>query len=218
MRLMLALLAAGVFAATASAAAVPRVAHTSAGMKLASSSLLRKTDFASGWTATNATSSTGVRVACTGFRPKQSDLVEAGSAESPTFKGGQVGPYVSQRTSVYETLSQAKRFWNRAVKPELVNCLVDTLRTGVARPGVSVTVTSKDSLSLGSFGNRSAAYRVVSTVVTSKNRLKLYYDVILIGKGRSVTMLALTQFQTPIPKEAEQGLARTAARRLGSVT
>jgi hypothetical protein len=216
MRLVLALLAAGVLAATASAAAVPRVEHTSAGMKAASSSLLHMADLGTGWTATPATSNVGVRVNCAGFRPKQSDLVEAGSAESPSFKRGAVGPYVVQRTSVYATPAHAKTFWDRAVKPAVLNCLVADLRRGFARQGGSIAVTSQQPLSLAGLRDRAAAYRVVTTVVTKTNRLKLYYDVVLIGKGRSVTLLTLTQWQAPIDDELEQRLSRAAARRLPS--
>ena len=52
-------------------------------------------------------------------------IVEAGAAGSPGFASSQVGPWVSQTTSVYGSTKQASTYWARAVKPGLV---------GVRRP------------------------------------------------------------------------------------
>jgi hypothetical protein len=216
MRLACALLAAGSLAATASAASGPRVAHTSDGTRLAQATLLVLRDLGTDWTATASKGKpTGINLSCTGFNPRQSDLREIGAAMSASFKGSDVGPFVGQTTSVYATAQAVRTLWQRAVKPGLVACVAQSLQALEAR-GVSVTITAKLTPKIGALADRSASYRVVATLVTPKQHLKTYFDVILLASRRTITEVTISSFQKPPPLAWEQSLARLAARRIGA--
>jgi len=216
MRLLLMLFAAAVLAGAAAAANVPRTAHTDVGTKAADATLLRLSDFGSGWTAQQQTgSTTGVNFACTAFNPKQRDLTEIGAASSPNFKVSDIGPFVVQKTSVFRSPATARTLWRRAVKTRLADCVAQTLQALGSR-GVKVTVTSKSMLKLGALAERSAGYRIVATLTTKERRLKTYFDVLLLGNGSRITQITVSQFQKPPALKWEQGIAKIVARRLGA--
>jgi hypothetical protein len=204
-----------VWAGVAAAAGPPRVAHTSEGTKLAQGSLLRVGDFGSGWTSDPASgSSRGISFGCRGFTPKQTDIVEIGTATSPKFNGSEIGPFVIQKTSVYSTPKAANTLWNRGVKPKLAECVAQSLDSLKAR-GIGVSITSQSRIPLGKIGDHAAGYRVVATL-TGKQRLKTYLDVILVGGGRTITELTISNYQKPVPLKWEVALATIAARKLGA--
>jgi hypothetical protein len=208
--------AAAVTAGTAGAASGPRVSHTAEGTKLAQSSLLRLGDLGTGWTSEKTSGpSDGLNFSCAGFTPRQQDLVEIGTATSPNFKGSEIGPFLVQKTSVYEDAQTVDNLWRRAVKPLLVECVAQSLG-GLRDRGVQVTINSKDALQLGAMAEHSAAYRVVATLTTSKQRLKTYFDVVLLASRRAITQLTISQFQKAPPLKWEQALSKLAARRLGA--
>jgi hypothetical protein len=216
MKLLLAVTAALIGAATVEAAtAPPRAAHTSAGTELAQATLLHARDFGVGWTETASGASSGLNLSCERFTPKQRDLVEIGAATSPSFKGSAIGPFVVQTTSVYENADTAAALWRRAVKPRLVECVAQSLEALKSR-GVGVSVSSKTTIPLGSLADRSATYRVVATLTTKKQRLKNYFDVVLLASGSTITELTISQFQKPPPLKWELALAKIAARRIGA--
>jgi len=214
MKLALVLTIAAVCTAAAAAATSPKVEHTAAGTKAAQASLLRIGDFGSGWTSSSATGSAGLNFACPGFTPKQNDVVEIGTATSPTFKASTIGPIVAQRTSVYANIASTAKLWRRAVKPKLIDCVAQSLEALRGR-GVSVAITSQDRISLGSIGDGVVGYRVVATL-SGRSRLKTFYDVIVVRGGSSITQLTISQFQKAVPLKSEIALAKTAARRMGA--
>ena len=217
MRLALVVTTAAICVGTAAAASTPpRAAHTAAGTKLAQASLLRVGDLGSSWTADQASgASPGLNFSCTGFTPKQSDLVEIGTASSPNFKASAIGPFVLQKTSVYESAKAAQTLWQRSVKPRLVECVAQSLEALTSR-GVRVTINSRDTIPIGALADRSASYRVVATLTTDKQRLKTYFDVVLLARSRTITELTISQFQKPPPLKWEIALAKIAARRIGA--
>jgi hypothetical protein len=216
MKAFLVLAAAGLSAAAAAAAPGPRAVHTSEGTKLASSSLLRVSDLGNGWTAEKvAGTAAGINFSCRGFTPRQQDLVEIGTATSPNFKASAIGPFVVQKTSVYENPATVNTLWRRAVKPRLVECVAQSLQS-LEGSGVQVTIDSKNSLPIGAIAQHSAAYRVVATLTTPKQRLKTYFDVVLLASRHAITQLTISQFQKAPPLAWEQGLSKLAARRLGA--
>jgi hypothetical protein len=215
MKLALVVTAAVVWVSTAAAATTPKVAHTAEGTKLAQASLLRIGDFGSGWTSAAPTgASRGLSFACSGFTPKQNDVTEIGTASSPSFRAGVVGPFIVQRTSVFESAKAAEKLWRRAVKPKLVDCAVQSLQA-LSSQGVTVAITHTSRIAIPALGDGVAGYRVVATL-TGKTRLKTFYDVIVVRGGRTITQLTISQFQKPVALKVETALAKVAARRLGS--
>jgi hypothetical protein len=205
---------AGIYAGAA-AAGIPALKHTPAGMKTAVSSLLTLKDLGRGWTAQKATSSTGIRLSCNGFPVSGAGVVEIGSAESPSFKGGTTGPFVLQQTSVYETTKDANTWWNRGVKPGLITCVAQSLAP-LAAQGIKVTITSQGKLPMASVGDRLAAYRVVATLSTTNGKRKTYFDVVLVQSGRTITEVSYSSLVKPVPANFEHAVALIFARRSGS--
>jgi len=216
MKLALVVMAAAIGSAAAGAAtAPPRAVHTAAGTKLAQASLLRVGDFGSGWTEKASGTSLGLNLSCTGFTPRQNDLVEIGTANSPLFKGSEIGPFVAQKTSVYSDVTTAETLWRRAVKARLVECVAQSLQQLTSK-GIGVEITSRTTVPLGTLADRSATYRVIATLTTKQQKLKTYLDVVLLAAGKSVTELTISAYQKPPPLKWELALAKIAARRIGA--
>lgn len=210
-------LLAGTLAVAASAgsafAAPPAAKHTTAGTKAAKASLLTLKDLGQGWQAGQA-GTPGLKLGCTGWRPSGSGIVETGAAGTPAFAGGSVGPFLSQTASTYATAKQAATYWARAVQPGLVKCVVQTVQALEAQ-GVKVTITHQGALPVSKAAQLTSAFRVVASLSAgSKQPEKLYFDVILVGQGKTLTEISLSSFVAPIPAEVENALATLVAHRL----
>jgi hypothetical protein len=199
-----------VLLAVAVAAGTPAVHHTSAGTNAARASLLVAKDLGKGWTPNAATKQQGVALTCPGHSPSARGIVEAGAASSATFSATQAGPFVQQNASVYASATQATTWWRRAVTPSLVRCAEGTFDALRAR-GVKVSLVSRGKLAISTALQHTAGYRVVVTA----NGRKLYFDLIVLGNGRTITALTVSSFLQPVPARYEQALARLIVRKLG---
>jgi hypothetical protein len=198
-----------VLLAIALAAGTPAVHHTSAGNKAAQASLLVLKDLGKGWTAA-ATRQQGAALTCTGHAPSAKGIVETGAASSPAFSATQSGPFVQQNTSVYASTAQASTWWKRTVTPSFVTCAEGTFEALRAK-GVKVALVSRGKLSISTALQHTAGYRVVAKA----NGRKLYFDLIVLGSGRTLTAVTVSSFLQPVPARYEQALATLVARKLG---
>jgi len=201
-------------AVLAAAATTPAVHHTAGGTKAARTSLLRLSDLGKGWSG-KASAQTGLRLNCSGHAVSGSGLVETGAAASPSFSYGKTGPFISQETSVFATGAQANAYWRRGVTQALANCVAQSLEA-VSVKGVRVTLVSAKQIPIGAGLAHEAEFRVVGRLHTSANTLTNYFDVILLGRGKTITELTVSSFQSAVPASVEAGLARLVARRLGA--
>ena len=211
---VLALVAAGAFVG-ASSAAGPAAKHTNAGTSGAKASLLTLEDLGSGWQA-GQSGTPGLHLSCKGWTPSGAGIVETGAAGTPAFAGGQLGPFLSQTTSVYESSREAASYWKRAVRPGLITCVTQTVEA-IARSGVKVKITKRGSLTVPKTAAQLVAgYRVVASLTSKKaGTHPLYFDVLLLGKGKTLTEIALSSFVSPIPAKVESALATLVSHRLG---
>jgi hypothetical protein len=191
-------------------AGTPAAHHTVAATKAAQSSLLRLADLGKGWTAAGATSQRGVRFSCPGHSPNAKGIVETGAATSPAFSPGSPSQIVQQNTSVYASTAEANAWWNRAVTPSLVTCVAETF-SALAAKGVKVKLLSTGKLAISTVLPHTAGYRVLVTA----NAKKLYFDVIVLGSGETITAVSISSFLQPVPAAYEQALAKLVARKLG---
>jgi hypothetical protein len=216
MKLPVVLLATAVLAAPAGAAA-PSAQHTAVGTTAAKGSLLTLSDLGKGWQA-GATGTPGLHLSCKGWSPSAKGIVETGAAGSPSFAATQVGPFLSQTTSVYASSKQASTYWARAVQPGLVACVVQTVAALEGR-GIHVKVVSKGALPVSKASNLTAGYRVVASLTSpGKTPRKLYFDVVLVGRGNTLSELSMTSFVAPVPARVEAALAKLVASRIGGPT
>jgi hypothetical protein len=218
MRLLAALSTVGILATAggALAANTPTAKHTGAGTSTANASLITLKVLGKGWTATKSTAG-GLQVTCKGYQPSMQGLTETGAATSPSFSGGTGGPFIVQLTSVFKSAGQASALWNRAVKPGLIACVTQTLETVTAK-GIKVTVSSQGPLKLAKVLPMTAAYRVVATLASKKQKLKTYFDVILVASGETVSEITISSFVSSVPANFEHALALIVAHNISIPT
>jgi hypothetical protein len=198
----------------AAAAAATVAHHTPAGMTLARHALLRRGDLGRGWTG-SAAPNTVPELTCPGFSPRLQGVVESGSAITPTFQGSSSGPFVSQTAYAYATGAEEGTVWRNVARPSLLRCVAASLTQGSGN-GVRFTVADKRLLSLPKLAARAAGYRVAGTASTPGQTIDVYLDVLLLGRGETVTEISISSFAQPVARAFELRLARIVARRMGS--
>ena len=194
------------------ATAAPAMKHTGADTKLAQASLVKAADFGNGWTGKSSPQE-GATFGCNGFQPNGAGIVETGAATSPSITYDTTGPFILQKTSVYATAGEAKTYWQRAVTPGLVTCAVQTLQAVEAR-GVKVAITSQGKLPFSTSLPQTSAYRVVGRLTSANNKVTNYFDVIILGEGRAITVITVSSFKAAPPAAFERALARLVITRL----
>jgi hypothetical protein len=199
-----------VLLAIALAAGTPALHHTGTGTKAAQASLLALKDFGKGWTAAPPAAQQGVPLTCRGHSPTAKGIVETGAASSPAFSASQAGPFVQQNTSVYASTAQADTWWKRTVTPSFVTCAAGTFDALRAK-GVKVALVARGKLSISTALPHTAGYRVVATA----NGKKLYFDLIVLATGRTITAVTISSFLQPVPAKYEQALARVVVGNVG---
>jgi len=210
MRFLVTLIGAGVLA-SAAAAAGPTFDRTASGDAAAIASLLTPADLskADGWTLLAAGTNSGFTFSCPGWSPSARGIVEIGAATSPDFYSGGTQPVgVLQMTDVYDTAAQAATMWQRAVKPGLTRCMAETLDE-VTQKGLDVRLISEQALTVEKVGPMTAGYRVIAELYnpSTKTQRKTYFDLIVLGRGRTLSEIALTSIGATTPAKVEYALA-----------
>jgi hypothetical protein len=187
------------------------VHHTPAGVATAKRVLLRTSDVAAGWKATAKPKKVG-QLTCGSASPTVEGAVETGSAASPTYGAGVAGPFVTEDTFVYDTVTGAQRFWQHAVGKQTIACVAKGV-TGASTKDVTFTVTHTAPLPAPA-GADSAAYRVLGKAQTQAQNVTVYVDVVLVRRGNAIAEVSFSSFATPFARGLELRIARTAAARL----
>jgi hypothetical protein len=185
--------------------------HTPAGMATAKRALVRPADLGAGWKATAKPKKVG-QLTCGSASPTVAGAVEIGSAASPTYSAGIAGPFVTQETYVYATVTAAQRFWQHAVGKQTLACVAKGV-TGASTKDVTFTVTHTAPLPAPA-GADSAAYRVLGQAHTQAQKVTVYVDVVLVRRGNAIAEVSFSSFATPFSRGMELRIARTAAARL----
>lgn len=211
--MLLAFLAAATLVGGA-AAAGPSLRRTTAGNKRAKASLLSAASLGKGWTASKPVSG-GLQLSCPGWEPSGSGIVETGGASLPSLS--QSGVIIGQMTSVYASAGQADTLWRRAVKPGLLGCVRQALEavSSVPNEKITVKVLSQGPLAITKVGPYTAGYRVVGELTSKQNKLKTYFDVILVGRAATLSEITVSSFVDPVPAEVEYALAKIVYRQIG---
>ena len=78
-------------------------------------------------------------------------------------------------------------------------------------------VLSEESLPVSKVSNLTAGYRVVANLTSpGKAPRKLYFDVVLVGRGSTLSEITMTSFVAPVPAKVENALAQLVASRIGA--
>jgi hypothetical protein len=211
----------GVAAGVAASVAVASIADkeqihlTNAGQAAARAAVLTKADLgtAPGWTGGAKKPDLSSTPPCPGFRPKQSDLVVNGAAET-VFK--QPAIQFDSEAQVLQTAHMVKLDWQRTViAPQILPCL----RIAVAKSaGTSAHVTSIRRTAFPRVATFTSAIRILLDVKTSGSTtpVTVFVDVVLVGRGRTEITLTTTAplLASTAVRAAEIRLARILAGRV----
>jgi hypothetical protein len=191
----------------------PQHAFTRADQARARSASLKLSDFAAGWTASKSGgSSSSSRPRCSNYQPDQSDLIETGKYDSPDFTRTADHSFVSVSTGVFKTAAMAKRGYSRVAVRELPACFGELFAKGITKPS-SAKVVSARPIAFPKAGDRSNAYRLVTTVRTPTAALPVTADIVLFNKGRTDVAMIFLGIARPLPPSLEQAaVARVLAR------
>jgi hypothetical protein len=213
--LLVAVLAAGVLATSALAAAGdPKKAHSPDGMRTAQKALLKSSDFPKGWKGTPS-KPVGASSLCKDTRPSFADLTETGYATAPDFSLGQLQS-VSQWARTFRSAQQATTAYSRTVTIGLVSCLAKQLKAASSAKA-TVAIVGQFRLSLPKVAQQIDGFRVVAhtNVKSEKEQFDVYADVMVIRQGSTLTTVTMTGFIKAMDAATEARLARTIAGRLG---
>jgi hypothetical protein len=207
-----ALIACAAAAASAAAPKSPRLPGTAAGRALARHALISRSSLGAGFSESPAPRSLP-DLTCAAFHPALPGVVKTGTAISPTFSGGDSGPFVSQSAYAFATAAQQAEVWHKVIARGLLRCVRDSLQAGTTR-SVRLRATKAELLSAPRVTRQSAAYRVTGTATTTGQVVDVYLDMLVVGRGPVITTISITSFSDPVSSGFEAQLAGAALRRL----
>jgi hypothetical protein len=191
-----------------------KIALTPAGKAQAKAEVLRRADLGAGWSGGfKKVNPAGAAMPCSNYRPKQSDLVLIGAAETNFQKA----PFViDDEAQVLKGPAMVRRDWQRTVvAPQVVPCL----RQGFTKAmGSSGTLVSFGRVAFPRVATFTRAFRAVGSVKTGQGTVQIEIDFVALGAGRNEITLELsgpTAARTTLT-HAERQMARLLARRLRS--
>lgn len=204
--LLLGALVVGLGSAPAAAAAAPS--------KLASASLIRSRDLASGWYESAAAPRKAPTLACPGSGGSHV-VRELARAASPTFARSQQGPFAFEISAVFGSAASASRWWSQVVHPGLRRCLESVLDAS-SSGGVKLHATAAEVLPLHGGPSGLERYRISGEATSSGQSTPVVFDVLLVRRRGYVAELQLSSFEAPPSDALERQLARAVVRRLSA--
>lgn len=188
------------FAAAALAAGDPRKEKerlNPADMGNAKSMLVRRGDLGAGWRGTAVPPDEKNSFECPGFDPDMSAFTITGKGEAAFVHS--TGASLFTFAELYVTRAQAIGDFRTAARPALARCF----RWGFERkakadpePGVEIRVLSSRMLRAPGLGERSASYRMVIRASSGGRSARLYVDMLVFQKQRSIgAVMAVSPIQ-----------------------
>jgi hypothetical protein len=180
--------------------------------ELATSMLLRLSDFPTGWRAQPASDEEG----CAGIEEVTEKFDALGKAESDDFVQGEATQAGSQ-AALFGDEKAAMDVLNYVEETiqseEFRDCINDYLREQ-ADEDVTFDEVQVGQVSFPSFGDRSSAWQVVIPAKSEGLSLTVYLDAVYIAQSSAVSALLFLDFLTPFDEQLRTDLARTVARRM----
>jgi hypothetical protein len=162
---------------------------TASGQAAARSAVLRKADLGSSgsWTGGSVKPDLSSSLPCSTFQPKQSDLVLNGAARTHWT---QPGLSIDSEAQVLQAAHMVALDWQRTVlAPQLLPCL----RSGLGKSvGTSARVVSVKRIAFPHVATYANAIRVLVDVPTTSAKVRVFVDVVVVGRGRTAITLTTT--------------------------
>jgi hypothetical protein len=172
---------------------------------------VRRTDLpGSGWKAKVEKPKLGSGTGCPNFKPKQSDLIVVGGAETVWTRSGVA---IDSEAQVLKTPKMVKLDWKRTVTAaKVLPCLRHNVRESLS---ASEKLSWVARMPLPRFPALGRLYRTVIVVTTKTAKTPVLVDSLVIGKGRTEITLTTTSLyasRKAVTRE-EVRLARILVRR-----
>jgi hypothetical protein len=203
--------------ATAVAADPPAPTHEQvqlrkADVKLARKVTVQRKDLAAGWKKSAPGEGGGEgSLTCDGYAPDFSAFTITGRAESG-FEH-ESGARIDSSVAVFKSNADAAGDFQTGTGPGFVECFRTTLEQEFADvTDVKITVVSANAMPAPKVGQRSYAAQIVALVEADGNTVNVFIDLVIVQKGRTVTMLFFTNGLESMPGQAV--LARRIAARM----
>jgi len=142
----------------------------------------------------------------------ESDLTITGDAEGPQLALGVV--FVSSAARIYESVADASASWRRSTSAAGTKCATQLLSREFAKQGVGLVSLRK--ISFPRVSERSAAYRVELSAMTSQGTVPVYVDIVALLRSRGQATVIVGSAVVPPQRAEELRLARIVARRMAS--
>ena len=142
----------------------------------------------------------------------ESDLTITGDAEGRQLALGVV--FVSSAARIYESVADASASWRRSTSAAGTKCATQLLRREFAKQGVDLV--SLRRISFPRVSERSAAYRVELSAMTSQGTVPVYVDIVALLRSRGQATVIVGSAVIPPQRAEELRLARIVARRMAS--
>lgn len=181
---------------------------------LASSVLLRPSDFGTSWASESDPSSAASPI-CLSPGTNGAPAV-AGEAMSWAFSQGSAGPYLQQYALAYSTATAARLVWISLTTGALVRCVTANLGSeSIGDLRFKIAESQDHTISVP--GVRAFGHELVATSSLAGQSSTLYLDLLLLQHGRRLTALSVTSLDTPPIPSTELSLERLIARRLRKI-
>jgi hypothetical protein len=198
--------------ATTAAARDPRLEQlrlNAADNALAKRIALKARDVGAAWRQTEVPES-DQPLRCPGFNPDLSRFTVTGKAKTAFTQP--TGASIASAVEVYESRADAVGDFKTAATPALARCLKSMLEREFGAFGVPVRVRSARVVPAARIGDRRIAYRVIAALGPSGATVNVYFDVVVVQKGRSIAALFFTSPGNRVSRQSS--LAATVASRM----
>jgi hypothetical protein len=166
-------------------------------------------DVGVGWRNTTVPGSDD-QLNCPGWNPNLSRFTITGKATRAYTQP--TGASIVSAVEVFESKADAAGDFKAAATPAVARCLKLALEREFANGAVPVRVRSAKVVRAPRVGDRRIAYRVIASLDAGGTLLNVYFDVIVVQKGRSIVALFFTAPMKPLARQSR--LAATVASRM----
>ena len=199
--------------ASAAVADKEQIHLTGAGQAVARAAVMHRADLgaASGWTGGSKKPNLSSGTGCANFKPKQSDLVLIGAAET-VFK--HPGVEFDSEAQVLKTPAMVRLDWQRTVlAPQVTPCLRANLEKQLTRAERLVSVRR---IAFPAVAPYTRAYRATVDVKSASGTARVFVDLVVLGRGNVELTLTTTAplVAAPAVRGAELRLARALVARV----
>jgi hypothetical protein len=210
-RLLIALLAAAVFASAAVAGAgdPEKRALNAADQGWAQRINLTLRDLPSGFVQGPVQKTDWSTFTCPAFAPDLSAFTITGEAGSHAF--GNATTLLSSATQVFRTAHDAVADWRLSARRGALECFVLMLKSTA---GSTDRIESSTMRPAPHIGDRAISFRILARTSLNGRRVKAWLDILATTRGRARATLGIWGLQAPPPGALERSLLAKLARRL----